>query len=309
MKSYVIKRLFQMIPILLGVSIITFLLLYISPGDPAQKKLVASDTLIEQELLEQMREDMGLNRSFIEQYTSWLVGILHGDFGTCYKDNTPVADKLFRALQKTALLAVCSIILAIVVSVPLGIYTAVRQGRASDYIIRFLSFIGNSVPSFLLAVILMYFFCIRVKWFPVIAKQSVKGLFLPVLTLAIPRISSFVRQVRAIVLEQLGKDYVHGQRCRGVKEKYVLYKNVLHNSMISIITILGLSIGGLMGGSVVIETIFGWQGIGKLVMDSITARDYPVIQGFVIIMAAIYVVINLLTDLSYRYFDPRVERS
>lgn len=309
MKAYIWKRILQLIPILIGISVLTFLLLYLSPGDPAQKKLAAMETVIEQDVLDEMREEMGLNRPFIEQYMSWAAGILHGDFGTSYKDNTPVAKKLFHALGKTAILAFFAILLTLVIAIPVGIYTAVRHGRAADYLIRFFSFIGNSVPGFLLSVLLMYLFCIRVKWFPVIAKGSIRGLFLPVLALALPRISSFIRQIRAIVLEQLGKDYVHGQRCRGVKERYVLFKNVLHNSMISIITLLGLSIGGLMGGSVVIETIFGWQGIGKLVMDSITARDYPVIQGFVVIMAVIYVTVNLLTDISYRYLDPRVERN
>lgn len=308
MKNYVIKRILQMIPIMLGVSVLTFLLLYLSPGDPAQKRLAASETTIELDVLERMREEMGLNRPLIEQYADWLIGILHGDFGTCYKDNTPVADKLVNALKHTFVLAASAILLALIISIPLGVYTAVRQNHMTDYVIRFLSFVGNSIPGFLISVLLMYFFCIRVKWFPVIAKESVRGLFLPVLALAIPRISSFVRQIRAIVLEQLGKEYVHGLRCRGVKERYVLFKNVLHNSMISIITIVGLSIGGLMGGSVVIETIFGWPGIGKLVMDSITARDYPVVQAFVIVMAAIYVLVNLITDLSYYYFDPRVER-
>ena len=206
MKAYIWKRILQLIPILMGISVLTFLLLYLSPGDPAQKKLAAMETVIEQDVLDEMREEMGLNRPFIEQYMSWAAGILHGDFGTSYKDNTPVAKKLFHALGKTVILAFFAILLTLVIAIPVGIYTAVRHGRAADYLIRFFSFIGNSVPGFLLSVLLMYLFCIRVKWFPVIAKGSIRGLFLPVLALALPRISSFIRQIRAIVLEQLGKD-------------------------------------------------------------------------------------------------------
>lgn len=308
MKSYIIKRLLQMIPILFGITILTFLLMYISPGDPAEKRLAARNEVISVEVLEAMREEMGLNRPFLVQYKDWILGICHGDFGISYRDNRPVGGKLWQGLKNTLLLSMSSLLFTILVSFPLGIYTAIRRNKPADYCIRFLSFIGNSIPGFLLCVLLMYFFCIKIHAFPVKAKGSLNGLFLPMLALAIPRISSFVRQIRAEILEQLGKDYVHGLRCRGVKERIVLIHNVLHNAMIAIITLLGLSIGEMMAGSVVIETIFSWQGIGKLVMDSITARDYPVVQGFVLIMTVIYVVVNLLTDISYHFFDPRVER-
>ncbi len=199
-----------------------------------------------------------------------------------------------------------SFLLAVLVSIPLGIYSAVRQNRFGDYLIRFLSFIGNSLPNFLISVLLMYFFCIKFKIFPIIAEQSLKGLFLPALTLAVPMMSQFIRQIRAEVLEQLHQPYVSGARARGVKERFILFGNVLHNSMIPIVTVLGLSVGSLMAGSVVVETIFMWPGLGKLAMDSITARDYPVVQGFVILMAVIYVLVNLITDLSYHRLDPRV---
>lgn len=297
-----------MIPILLGITILTFLLMYLSPGDPAEKRLAARNEAISVEVLEAMREEMGLNKPFAVQYKDWFLGILHGDFGISYRDNMPVGDKLWRGLKNTFVLAMVSLLFAILISFPLGIYTAIRKNKPADYIIRFLSFIGNSIPTFLICILLMYFFCIRIKVFPVKAKESINGMFLPMIALAIPRISRFVRQIRAEILEQLGKDYVHGLRSRGVKERMVLINNVLHNSMIAIITILGLSIGEMMAGSVVIETIFSYQGIGKLVMDSITARDYPVVQGFVLIMAIIYVGVNLLTDVSYHLFDPRVER-
>ncbi|MCD7765321.1 MAG: ABC transporter permease [Lachnospiraceae bacterium] len=306
MAKYIGKRLLQMIPVLLGLTFLTFLLLYLSPGDPAEKKLKAQGVAVSDEIVEQVREEMGLNRPFLVQYADWLVSALHGDLGTSYKDERPVAEKLTDGMGNTLILSLASLFLALIVSVPLALYTAVRKNRFSDYLIRFLSFIGNSVPSFLLSVLLIYFFCIRLKWFPVIAKGTVQWLFLPTLALAIPLISRFIRQFRAEFLEQLSQEYVIGARVRGVKEHLILFCNVLHNSMMPILTIVGLSVGTLMGGSVVIETIFMWPGLGKLVMDSITARDYPVIQGFVILMAVLYVGINLVIDICYRVFDPRM---
>ena len=249
---------------------------------------------------------MGLNRPFLVQYGDWLGKALRGDLGTSFKDGIPVGEKLLKGIKYTAILSVSSFLLAVLVSIPLGIYSAVRKNRFGDYLIRFLSFIGNSLPNFLISVLLMYFFCIKFKIFPIIAEQSLKGLFLPALTLAVPMMSQFIRQIRAEVLEQLHQPYVSGARARGVKERFILFGNVLHNSMIPIVTVLGLSVGSLMAGSVVVETIFMWPGLGKLAMDSITARDYPVVQGFVILMAVIYVLVNLITDLSYHRLDPRV---
>lgn len=295
-----------MIPIAIGLSFLVFLLLYISPGDPAQKKLTSQGVAVSQEVLEKTREEMGLNRPFLVQYGDWFAGLFRGDFGSSYKDGTPVLSKLTKGLRYTAVLTASSLILSILISLPLGIYTAVKKNRFVDYFIRFLTFIGNSLPNFLISVLLMYFFCIQINLFPVISKENIQGLILPTLALSIPMTSRFIRQFRAEILDQLGRPYVAGARARGVKERFVLLGNVLHNSMASILTIIGLSVGTLLGGSVVIETIFTWPGIGKLVMDSITARDYPVIQGFVIFMAVIYMVVNLLTDISYRYLDPRL---
>lgn len=295
-----------MILILFGVTFLVFGLMYISPGDPAQKKLTAGGIAVSEDVLEETREEMGLNRPFLVQYGDWLGKALRGDFGTSFKDGIPVGEKLLKGIKYTAILSVSSFLLAVLVSIPLGIYSAVRQNRFGDYLIRFLSFIGNSLPNFLISVLLMYFFCIKFKIFPIIAEQSLKGLFLPALTLAVPMMSQFIRQIRAEVLEQLHQPYVSGARARGVKERFILFGNVLHNSMIPIVTVLGLSVGSLMAGSVVVETIFMWPGLGKLAMDSITARDYPVVQGFVILMAVIYVLVNLITDLSYHRLDPRV---
>ncbi|MDO5294151.1 MAG: ABC transporter permease [bacterium] len=307
MKKYVIRRLIQLIPILLGITFLTFTLLYLSPGDPAQKKLSAQGVAVTSEMLERTREEMGLNEPFLKQYFSWLGNAMRGDLGISYKDGTLVSTKLTNGLVNTAVLAFAALICAIAISMPLGVYTAVRKNKAADYIIRFFCFAGNAIPNFLLAILLMYFLCIKMRIFPVIAQRSVKGLFLPVAALTIPLISRFIRQIRVVVLQELEKEYVTCARSRGMKGRYILFHHVLHNCMVSIISVFGLAVGTLMGGSVIIETIFMWPGIGKAVMDAITARDYPVIQGFVIISAVIYVGINLLIDLSYHQFNAKIK--
>lgn len=306
MTKYIGKRLLQLIPILLGLTFLVFLLLYIAPGDPAQRKLTAQGIAVSEQVLEQTREEMGLNRPFLVRYGEWLLGVLHGDFGASYRDGMPVLPKLMRCMGKTLALSASSLLLALVIAVPLGVLTAARHDRFLDHLIRLLTFVGNAMPNFLLCVLLMYALCIRVDLFPVVARGTVQGLALPALVLAIPMASRFIRQIRAEVLEELGKPYVAGALARGVALRTVLLRDVLRNTLSSVLTLVGLSVGTLMGGSVVVETIFRWSGVGKLVMDSIMARDFPVIQGFVLLMAVIYVVVNLLTDLSYHALDPRV---
>ena len=306
MKRTIGKRLAHLAVVILGVSFLTFLLMYIAPGDPAQKKLTAQGVAVSQEVLEATRQEMGLDRPFLARYGDWLWSALRGDLGVSYKDGLLVSDKLAEAMGRTFVLALTSLALALLISLPLAVWTAVHKDGIADHAVRFFSFIGNSLPNFLLSVLLMYFFCIRLKLLPVIASGSVKGLLLPCLTLTIPLCSRFTRQFRAELLEQLGQDYVLGARTRGVKSRYILIRDVLRNASSAIVTLVALSIGTLLGGSVVIETIFSWPGLGKLAMDAITARDYPVIQGFVLFTAAVYVVVNLLTDLYCSWVDPRV---
>ena len=281
---------------------------------------------------------MGLLRPFMVRYGEWLGGILHGDWGVSFKDDMPVAPKLVAGLKNTTVLALSSLILALIVSIPLGIASAVKKNSILDHVVRILSFIGNALPNFLISVLLMYalpnflisvllmyFLCIVLNLFPVVANGSIQGLCLPALSLAIPMAGRFTRQIRTEVMEQLDQEYVTGLRTRGVRERDILINNVFHNASGHIFTIIALQIGTLMGGSVVIETIFRWPGIGKLVMDSINARDifrwpgigklvmdsinardYPTIMGFVLIMGTIYVVINFISDVLYHVLDPRV---
>ena len=280
--------------------------MYISPGDPALKKLNAQGISVSEETLEAAREELGLNEPFLVRYAQWLGSALTGDLGTSYKDGLPVTGKLLHALRYTLILSAGSLAVSLMIALPLAVITAVKRGGILDNTVRFLSFVGNSLPNFLISVLLMYFFCVKTRLLPVIAGESIKGLIMPCLALAIPMCSRFIRQFRAEILGQLGRDYVSGARARGVKSSVILFKNVLHNAMIPILTVIALSVGTLLGGSVVVETIFRWPGLGKLVMDAITARDYPVVQGFVIFTSCVYVLINLAADICYRRLDPRI---
>ncbi len=306
MGKYIAKRMLHLVGILIALSFLTFLLMYLAPGDAATKKLNAQGIAVSQEVLEQTREAMGLNRPFLVQYGDWALGVLRGDLGNSFKDGQSVAAKLGKSLGCTVQLALGSMVISLLISLPLAILTALKKDSILDNVIRFFSFVANSLPNFLISVLLMYWLCVKAKLLPVVADNSLKGLLLPALALSIPMVGRFLRQFRAEVLEQLGQSYVSGAVSRGVKRRYILWSNVLHNASITIFTVVGLQIGTLFGGSVVIETIFRWPGLGKMAMDAITNRDYPVIQGFVLFTSVIYVAVNLLTDIAYHWVDPRV---
>ena len=303
---YVLRRLLSLIPVLLGVTLLTYALMYISPKDPVEMMLQAQGTAPSREVVDAMRHQLGLDRPFVIQYLDWLWRFIRGDMGVSYVDGISVAGKLLTALPNTLKLAVSSVIVTVVFSVPLGILTAVYQGKTVDAVIRFLSFIGNSLPNFVVSLLLLYFFALKLGWFPILSSRSLISLVLPTLALAIPMTGKYVRQVRAAVLEQLGKPYVDGAVSRGLKTRTVLFRDVLRNAMITIVTLMSMSIGSLLGGTAAIEMIFVLPGLGYMVTSAVTARDYPVIQGFVVWMSVIYIVINLLTDISYYYMDPRV---
>jgi len=281
---------------------LVFLLMEMTPGDAALTRL-ASQGSVTEEALQLERERLGLDRPFLVRYADWIFGVVRGDFGNSYIDDRPILPKLMDALGHTLILAAASTVIAL----PLGVFTAIKKDSIPDNIIRILTFTGNAMPNFLIALLLMYIFCVKMNLFPVIAKESVQGLFLPVMALVVPMASKFARQTRADVLAQLGEEYVIGMHARGVRERVILYRNVLHNAMGSIFTIISLQIRTLLGGSIVTETIFRWPGVGMLIMDSINGHDYPTIQGAVLIMATLQVLINLLTDISYCVIDRRIE--
>ena len=211
-----------------------------------------------------------------------------------------------QALPNTLLLTLSSVVATVVLSIPLGIWSAVKQNKVTDYIIRACTFVGNAMPNFFVALLLIYLFALTLHWLPVMGNNGFVSILLPTATLAIAMSAKYIRQVRATILEELNKDYVMGARARGLKEWVIVWAYVLKSAMLTIITLLGLSIGSLLGGTAIVESIFMWPGVGKLVVDAISTRDYQVIQVYVIWMAIIYVAINLITDLVYHYLDPRI---
>lgn len=306
MVRYILKRLLQLVVVLLGVTFLTFMITQATPSDAAEMKYVSMGMMPSTELLEKTREEMGLNDPVLIQYGRWLGNVLHGDLGESSKFGESVWTQMTRKLPMTLKLAGVSLIVVIVFSFPLGILSAVKKTKVADYMIRFLSFFGVSMPNFWLALLLMYIFAVRLGWFKVVSTNSVQGMILPVATLTIPMISSYARQIRAALLEELNANYVIGARARGIPERRIIWGHVLPNAILPIVTLLGLSVGHLLGGAAIIETIFSWQGIGNMVVEAIRVRDYPLIQGYVIWMAIIYVTVNLIVDIAYRLLDPQI---
>ena len=307
MKNYALKRLLQLIPILLAITFLSYGMMRIAGSDVVEQKMENTSGTVSQEMIDNARAELGLDKPFVVQYFTWLGNLLRGDMGTSYVSNKPVFSTFVSKLPATLLLTAVSILLTVLISIPLGIWSAVKQNTATDYVIRTASFIGNSLPNFFVSLLLMYFFAIRLGWFPVISGGvSLQSVALPALTLAIAMSAKYLRQVRATVLDELSKDYVLGARARGVKFSTTLIKSVMKASLVTIITLLTLSIGSLLGGTAIVESIFMWDGVGKLAVDAINMRDYPIIQAYVMWMAIIYVVVNLITDLSYQFLDPRI---
>jgi peptide/nickel transport system permease protein len=307
MKHYAVRRLLQLIPILLAITFLSYGMMRIAGSDVIEQKMENTGETVSQEIIDAAREELGLDKPFIVQYFTWLGNLLRGDMGTSYVSNKPVFSTFVSKLPATLLLTAISILLTVVISIPLGIWSAVRQNRATDYVIRMASFIGNSLPNFFVSLLLMYLFAIRLNWFPVISRGvSLQSAALPSFTLAIAMSAKYLRQVRATVLDELSKDYVLGAKARGVKFSTTMMRSVMKASLVTIITLLTLSVGSLLGGTAIVESIFMWDGVGKMAVDAINMRDYPIIQAYVMWMAIIYVLVNLITDLSYRFLDPRI---
>lgn len=303
----VASRLLQLIPILLVITFLSFAMMRLAGSDAVLQKMENTGMAASQEVVDRARAELGLDKPFFVQYATWLAGVLHGDMGVSYISGKPVFATFVSKLPATLLLTGVSIALTVVISIPLGVLAAVRRNRLADHLIRAASFIGNSMPNFFVALLLMYVFAIRLGVFPVMSRDmSANSVALPSFTLAIAMSAKYLRQVRATVLDELSKDYVAGAAARGVRFSTTLAKSVLRACLVTIITLLMLSIGSLLGGTAIVESIFMWDGVGKMAVDAIQMRDYPIIQAYVMWMAIIYVVVNLLSDLSYRVLDPRI---
>lgn len=304
--SDLVRRCAQFIPVFFGITVLSFTLIHLAPSDPVSVRLSLGGIAVDPVTAAQMRTDMGLDRPLPIQYGDWLIRFLHGDMGTSYRSDRPVAAMLLQALPYTLAIAASAMLLTLLISLPLGIAMAAYRNSALDCTVRFLTFIGNAVPSFIVGILLMFLFSYQLGWIPVLAGNSPIGMVLPTAALALIMSARYIRQIRAATLDELAKDYIIGLRARGITERRILFGNVLKNIMGVVVTLTAISVGSLLGGVVIIETLFSRPGVGSLLMTAINSRDYPVIQAAVVWMVLAYFVVNLLADLSYRRFNPRV---
>ena len=307
MMKYIGNRLLQLIPILLGITFLSFAMMRLAGSDVVTELYTNRGVEVSQEIIDVKRAELGLDRPLIVQYGSWLLSMLQGDMGRSYVTGAGVFTTFLSKLPATLMLTAVSIIMTVAISIPLGILSAVRQDKWVDLMLRFCSFLGNAMPNFFVGMVLMQILSIQLDLLPIISNGvNFNSAIMPAMTLAISMSAKYMRQVRATVLEELNKDYVQGLKARGVRDSVILWKNVMKSSMLMIITLLALSIGNLLGGTAIIESIFMWDGVGKLAVDAINMRDYPIIQAYVVWMSIIYVVVNLITDILYHYLDPRI---
>lgn len=304
MHRYILKRLLLMIPVLLGISFIIFTIMSFTPGNPAQIILGESAP---PEAIAALEEEMGLNDPFLVRYFSYLKGILHGDFGTSYSTKQPVLDEILRCFRPTLILATLSIIFAIVFGILCGVISAVKQYSVFDHLATGISLLGVSMPTFWQALMMVIIFAVWLEWLPASGISKMTGWILPVLSIGPSTSAAIMRMTRSSMLEVLRSDYIRTARAKGQTEWAVIMKHALQNAMIPVITVIGLSFGSLLGGAVIAESIFTIPGLGKLLVEGIKARNYPLIQGGVIFIAAIFSFVNLMVDILYAFIDPRIK--
>ncbi|MDN5709054.1 MAG: nickel ABC transporter permease subunit NikB [Planococcus sp. (in: firmicutes)] len=308
MVIYLIKRLFAVVPIILFAIFLMFVLVRLSPVDPAQAYLAASNIHPTEELLAEKRQEFGLDRPLIVQYFQTVADIVRFDFGNSYVTNTPVWQEIATRLPATLQLAFSSILVAIIVSVPLGFLSAVYKNSWLDHFSRLLSYLGASIPQFWLGYVLIFFFAVKLDLFPVEGRGTWQHFVLPSITLSLALIAIYTRLLRASVLEELEEAYVLYGRTRGLKEKGIMVKHVLRISISPMLTGLGMNLGKLLTGTIIVEQVFSWPGFGRFFIEAIFNRDIPVIQSYVVLAACLFIVCNLIVDIIQLYLDPRISR-
>ena len=310
MLRFIARRLVYLVPVWIGISLIAFVLANLTPGDPA--RLALQRQIGRQPTAEETaaaREQMGLDEPAPVRYVQWLGDALTGDLGTSYRTGSSVLGTLVDRFPTTLQIAGGGLLLAILIAIPLGILAAVYRRGPIDHSSRVLALLGASMPSYWVAYLLILFFSVRLGWLPVAGSETWKHAIMPAVTLGIGGSASLMRLTRAEMLETLGQDYIRTARAKGLRNRTMLIRHALRNTMIPISTVLGMRFAGMLGGAVIVETIFAWPGIGKLVVDAIFDRDYPMIQGFVLFMGTVFLLINLLVDLGYGLIDPRIRLS
>ncbi|MFJ7669280.1 nickel ABC transporter permease subunit NikB [Lysinibacillus sp. NPDC097195] len=308
MGTYILKRITSIIPVFLLATLLTSGMIHLSPVDPAEAYLAAAHIQPTDEILAQKRQEFGLDQPFLKQYINSIMKIIQLDFGHSYVSKNPVWDEVTSKVPATIQLALGSLIIAVVISVPLGFLAGIRQNSIIDYFSRLLSYIGSSIPSFWLGYILIFFFSVKLNLFPVEGMGTWQHLVLPSITLAVPLVAMYTRLLRASVLENLQEPYVLFARVRGLKETIIMTKHVLKIAISPMITGLGINFGKLLTGAIIVETVFSWPGFGRYFIEAILNRDIPIIQCYVLMAACLFIISNLIVDLIQMYIDPRISR-
>ena len=307
MRDYILKRLATVIPILIGISFLSFALISLSPSNPAEVALRVNEIVPTEEAVKAMEEQLGTNRPYVERYVTWLTDSLQGDFGNSYVNNKPVATLIGQAIPNTIKLAIVALIITIVFSVLVGILCAVYEGTFGDKLARALVFVGTAMPSFWVGLLLIWIFSVKLNLFPTSGMERPSSIVLPAITLALAYISTYVRLIRNNIVQNKHENYVYYARIRGLKETTII-KHIFKNSLQSSLTALGMSIPKLIAGTVVVENIFAWPGVGRVCVDAIFNRDFPVIQAYILLMAVLFVICNLLVDIFSVAIDPRMRK-
>ena len=306
MLKYIIKKIIFTCIVLVGAATCAFLLLHAIPGDTAEA-LAGPQATVED--VDNLRRAMELDQPLGKQYISYMGNLLHGDLGYSYRTNKPVMDILKSAWPATLQLAVCSMIVAVLLGVPIGIFAAIHRGKAGDTIAMIAAFLGVSMPSFWLALLLIIEFSVNHNWFPFYGREGISSFVLPSLTLGLGVAANIARLTRTSMLEVLGQDYIRTAKGKGVKSGKIIWVHALRNAAVPVVTIIGLQFGVLLRGQVVTETVFSWPGIGRMTVDALNTRDLQIVQGGILILAATFTIINLITDLVYALLDPRIRYS
>jgi peptide/nickel transport system permease protein len=304
MLMFILRRLVQTIPVIFGVTIVVFTIMQLVPGDPAV--LLAGEGATK-ETIESLRVQLGLNQPLYVQYAEYVSNIFRGDFGTSLKNNQPVLDEILLRLPITLELAIFSTIITIVLGMAAGIISAVKPYSITDTVVMVIALLGISLPSFWFGLMLMYGFSVKLQIFPVAGWDSLAHIVLPAFTLGAGGAAIVARMTRSSMLEVIRQDYIRTARAKGVKERVIVYKHALRNALIPVITVVGLQFGALLGGTVLVESIFAINGLGRMIVDSIRMRDLPMVQGGVLVASLVFVAVNLLVDILYRFFNKRIE--
>lgn len=307
MRNYILWRLFGVIPILISISFLAFVLITLSPSDPAEVALRVNEIVPTPEAIAKTREQLGLDKPFFTRYIDWLAASVHGDFGNSYVNNKPVFDEIMTALPATLYLSAAALLLTVIVSVSSGVFCAVNEGRIGDKLVRVLIFLGTATPSFWIGILFIWFFSVKLDLFPTSGMQGIRSVILPALTLSLAYISTYTRLIRNNMIANKQENYVLYLKVRGLKNR-TIYRHILKNSLQASLTAFGMSVPKLIAGTVIVENIFAWPGIGRLCVDAIFNRDFPIIQAYVLMMAVLFVVCNLMVDIFSAMLDPRIRR-